>query len=340
MLVSKDTTPFPSAPLYVGGSIYSSDKDGKFTAYVPESEDASISSGLRAIKIEQINGEIREILTGTGASIAAIANARGGVISVEISSRISVAPICKALNQTSGEEMLWFRYTNRFGEPLEVADASLNTILSPQGTPYPIASFESTDESKPDFFLGFEWNINYFKDFDQIRGQDVVRATWRLLGAEVSVDQPQDEVPFCTAEGEFSGCTRLSESMTTRLYEQAFSTVTRLSSESDKAKKRGLWKPSGKFRNPYFKQAATSLRTIRQLISQLPGNGYVCEGSVPQGCRYVEYPKAQLLAQFEEMLKVKLPPGLKPILKLYPAERRKFLAELSKLPTKYLTCGR
>jgi hypothetical protein len=316
------------------------DADGKISVHVPSTADASLSSGLSALKVERIGGDEKEMLSGTGAEIAQIAATNGGSITVAVSSRISIAPICLAYSQDSGKEVLWFRYTNRFGETLEVSDSGLNTLMSPSGLPYPISAFHSTDDTKPDWYLGYEWLLDYFKDVDPISNREIIRATWKLLGKEVSVAQPKEEIPLCSAGGGLSGCSRYSDTAISKIYQQALSTVVSLTKECEKAKRQGLWRPQGKFRAPFLGQSAKSLSAIKQVLTRLPTDRYLCDAYVPQGCTYVDYPYRELLGEYERIFTVKLPRGLKQIVRKYPAERRKFIAELNKQPKKLVACGR
>jgi hypothetical protein len=295
---------------------------------------------LRALKVEEINGEVRETLAGSGAELAAVAAANGGSIHIEVSSRIKPEPLCLAVSADDGREVLWFRYTNRFGETLEVGEPALNSLYSPSGAPYPIASFDSTDPSKPDGYLGFEWALDYFKDVDPATNREIIRAVWKLLGKEVAVEQPKEEVPICSESGGVLACSLLPAVKEDEIFQAAVSTVSRLARECEKAKKRGLWKPTGTFRNPYFKRAAKGLRKIREILRQIPSRRLVCPAGVPQGCAEQTFPRAQILAQYENILKIKLPKGLKQLVKLYPAERRVFMSVLSQEPERYIVCGR
>ncbi len=324
----------------VGQISVNTDGEGRFQAQVPLTQDASISSGLKAIKFEKIADEQREQLEGTGEQIAEVATAKGGLIIVEASRRVNPEPICLAYNSQTGAEVLWFRYTNRFGETLDVPQMELNSLSSPSGQPYPVSEFKSSDETQPDGLFGFEWAIEFFTWFNSGTNQEMVSASWNLLGKEVMVEQPKSEVPLCPSSGEFAGCTEFSEAMSSRLFEQALSTVTRLSKECEKAKKRGLWAPKGTFRNPYLGQAARSLRAIRERLNRLPANRYVCDGAAPAGCQLNTYPKAGILADFDRILRVKLPKGLQHLIKRYPAERRRFVAEINKQPSNFYSCSR
>ncbi len=307
---------------------------------MPADNDASISSGLKAIKIEAINGEQREMLQGSGAQIASIAAANGGVIEIAVSRRIKNEPLCLAYSADGGREVLWFRYTNRYGETLEVTDQNLNSILSPSGLPYPISRFDSIDASKPDGFLGFEWALDFFRDIEPTTNREIIRAVWRLLGKEVSVEQPKEEIPLCAESGELDGCSLLPRETSARIFDAAAGTVNRLAKECDKAKRLGVWKPQGTFRTPYYKRAGRALKIIRRILANLEGERLSCPNFTPAGCTEQIFPKAQLLAQFDSILKVKLPKGLARLVKRYPSERRRFIAVLNTHPDRYITCRR
>jgi hypothetical protein len=339
-IVSIDLTPLPAAPVNIGEVLVSTDVEGRFQAQVPLTQDAQISSGLKAIKFERIADEEREVLEGTGEEIATIAASKGGLIVVEASRRVNPEPICLAVSAETGAEVLWFRYTNRFGETLEVPQIELNSLSSPSGQPYPVSQFKSIDESKPDGFYGFEWATDFFTWFNSATNQEMVSASWTLLGKEVAVEQPKSEVPICPMSGELAGCTEFTRTLSNRLFQQTLSTVSYLSRQCERAKKKGEWKPTGRFRNPYLEQAGRSLRAIRKELQALPANSYICDGATPAGCEARTYPKTELQQQFDRILQVKLPKGLKRLVKLYPTERRKFLAELGKQPTTYYYCGR
>jgi hypothetical protein len=337
-MVSADGTPFAAAPIQVGDSLFTSGDDGRFIAQVPPEKDASISSGLKAMKIEEINGEQRENLQGSGAEIASIAVANGGVIQIAVSTRVKAEPLCLAYSADGGQEVIWFRYTNRFGETLEVADQRLNSLLSPSGLPYPVSKFDSTDPSKPDGYLGFEWALDYFKDIDPTTNREIIRAVWKLLGKEVTLEQPKEEVPLCSESGDLRDCILLPPESDGKIFEAAARTVNRLAKECERAKKRGIWKPQGTFRIPYYKRAGTALRAIRKILNRIDRERLLCQNSIPAGCSERTYPKSQLLEQFDSILKVKLPTGLTQLVKKYPAERRYFMLELNKQPDRYVTC--
>jgi hypothetical protein len=339
-LVQIDLTPLAGAPVQIGQAPVTTDSEGKFQAKVARNQDASLSSGLKAIKFEKIAGEEREVLEGTGEQIATVAAQQGGLIVIDASRRVQPEPLCRTFSADNGAEVLWFRYTNRFGEVLSVPQAELNTLLSPSGQPYPVSEFKSTDETQPNGFYGFEWPIEFFTWFKSDTNQEMVSAAWKLLGAEVAVEQPKEEVPLCADSFELRGCSRLSEGISNRIFDQAVSTVTEIAKESEKLKKIGLWRPKGNVRLPHHKQAGRSLSSIRKILRKLPTNRYSCTGGVPPNCSVVVFPKSRILAEYDKIMLVKLPPGLQKLVKKDPVERRKFLVELRKHPDRFVTCSR
>lgn len=327
-------------PIRVGSQAFTTDDNGKFMAQVSAADDASVSSGLEAIKIESINDVVRETLPGTGAEVVNAAALNGGLLAIEISSRVSLAPLCLARSVDTGGDVIWFRYTNRYGGPLDVEEQRLNRVFSPSGVPYPISRFESTDASKPDGWYGYEWPLDYFRDVVPGTDREVIRAAWELIGKKVTIEAPASEVPRCIDSLQDRGCSRYTVAMVNRLFRVATRTVRTLSDAATKAEREGRWNPNGTFRKPVFDRAAESLRAIRQLLNQLPPEMFLCTGGAPQGCRQRTYPKTELLAHYDSIFKIRLPKALRHLTKLYPGERRKFLAELQRQPDQFVTCNR
>lgn len=331
-------TPFPNVPINFGAVVATSDQNGFIQVSIPSQVSADVSSNLLAIKVESIAGTPVETLPGNAATIAQIASAQGGVLDIVTSRRVEAEQLCRLYDTDLGVEAIRFPFTNRYSEALSVASQGLNSIESVSGVPYPIASFGSTDTTRPNGYLGFTWPLDYFKWFDPERGQEVVSATWTLLGKSVSLDAPANEIPICSQAGDFGGCTAFNDTLSNRIYEQALSSVTRLSNQALSLKAKGIWKPAGRVRTPYYTTAARSLRNIRALL-RLPSSRYVCAEVVPQGCRVITFPKTQLQSEFDKIFKVKMPAALRSLVRLVPTERKKFQAELKKLPASYVTCG-
>jgi hypothetical protein len=311
-------------------------------------EVADISSGLLAVRYDTIAGVQAETLQGTAAEIATIAQMNGGVIVIEASQRVKPEPLCYIQDPSTGAGFIRFPFTNRFGSTLSVESDKLNSLTSladpnrgSDQEPYPLADFESIEADKPDGHLGFEWSVNYFLWFDSARNSEVVSAQWKLINETVSLDQPLSEVPLCPVPALLDRCSAYSTQLSNRLYSQMFSSVTRLSQLAEKAAKRGKWRNrDGRFRNPYLGRAAKSLRNTRQLLNRLGNPAYVCPAGAPRGCSAVRFPKAEVLEQFDLILRVKLPNELKFLTKAIGPERLKFLKALREQPDSIVVCQR
>jgi hypothetical protein len=336
--VFRQQTPLPGAPLFVGTFAVTAGPVGEFALDVDSNADAGVSSALPAIQILSFNGEAREVLEGTGEQVAEFASQHGGQLEIEVIGRITPEPVCRTYSSEDGQEVLRFPYTQRYTEDLEVDSPQLNTLWSPSGVPAPPRLFVRTGEALPAGYYGFEHPISEFTWRDA-QGREHVSALWRIIGAEQSAESLKDDLMWCTASGEFSGCIEFSLEMSNRIFAQAVSTVSSLSRAAEKAKIKGLWRPKGKLRKPYFARAAQALRTIRKILSGLLPNRYICSGQTPPRCTTAIYPKAELLQQFDYFLKVKLPKGLQHLVRLYPAERKAFIAELNKQPDRYVSCS-
>jgi hypothetical protein len=336
--VSRQQTPLPGAPLFVGTFEVTAGPAGEFALDVGSNEDAEVSSALPAMQILSFNGEEREVLEGTGQQIAEFMDQHGGQLEIEVIGRITPEPICRTFSADGNEEILRFPYTNRYSEELEVASQQLNTLWSPSGEPVPPRTFVNSDSTFATGYYGFEHPISEFTWRDA-QGREYVSALWRILGAEQSVESLKDDLMWCTASGEFNGCIEFSAEATGRPFAQATSTMSKLSRSAAKAKAKGLWRPKGKLRIPYYERAAQALSAIRRILNGLPPNRYICAGATPPQCVTATYPKAELLQEFDHFLKVKLPKGLQHLVRLYPAERKAFIAELNKQPDRYVSCS-
>jgi hypothetical protein len=347
-VVRIDTTPVPDLPVVVGESQVNTDQSGEFSLEISSAAVADISSGLLAVRYDKINGVDRETLEGSGAEIAAIADENGGSIVIDATQRIKPGPLCYVPGSEAGSGTIRFPFTNRYGATLRVESDKLNALTSladpsrgPDEEPYPLADFESTDIDKPDNYLGFEWSVNYFSWFDSARNTEIISAQWRLINEIVSLDQPLSEVPLCPEPGLFQGCAPYTSELSNRLYAQMFSTVTNLSKQAQAAAKKGRWRNrDGRFRNPFYDQAAKSLRNARRLLSRIGNPAYVCIDAAPAGCSAITYPKAELLEQFDRILRVKLPKELRFLNRAIAPERVKFVKLLRQQPNTVVNCQR
>jgi hypothetical protein len=339
-------TPVPNLPVQLGSRVVTTNESGEFSVFVPSADVADISSGLLAVGYEKIAGIETEILTGTGSEIAAIAQANGGWIVIEAIQRVKPEDLCYITDSKTGAGFIRFAFTNRFGSTLTVESDKLNLISSladpSRGSdqePYPLSDFESIEADKPDGYLGFEWPLRYFVWFDPVRNQEVVSAQWKLINEIRSLDQPLSEVPLCPAPALLDGCRQYTTELSNRLYAQMFSTVTRLSQLAEAAARKGKWKNrDGRFRNPFLDRAARSLRTTRRLLNEVDSPAYVCPAGAPERCTATQFPKEQILNQFDQILRVKLPKALQFLNKAIGPERVKFRKALREQPDEIVLC--
>lgn len=339
-------TPIADLPVVVGAQTVTTNEQGEFAVAVPPASVADIASGLLAVRYDVIAGLETEVLQGTGAEIAAIAQANGGVIVIDASQRVNPEPLCYIQDPSSGAGFIRFPFTNRYGATLSVESDKLNSLTSladpsrgPDQEPYPLAHFDSIEADKPDGHLGFEWSVNYFLWFDSARNSEIVSAQWKLINETVSLDQPLSEVPLCPVPILLERCSTYSTQLANRLYSQMFSSVTRLSQLADKAAKRGKWRNrDGRFRNPYLGRAANSLRNTRALLNRIGNPAYICPAGLPPGCSSVRFPKAEVLQQFDLILRVRIPKELKFLNKALGPERLKFLRALREQPDSVVVC--
>jgi len=333
-----EETPLPYAPLVFGSLAVTADPDGRFEVSVRSNEDASVSSGLPALQILDFNGEVTEVLTGTGQQIAEFAAAYDSELRVNAISRIKPENMCRTFSSDTGEEALRFPYTSRYSEQLEVTSANLNTLFSISGAPYPLSLFEASSVELPDGFYGFEWPLSHFVWIGS-DGTERVSAAWKILGKQSQVEDRKSDVPWCAGAGGLDQCVPYSGDLNNRIFRQAVSTVTALSRAAVRAKAQGIWKPTGRLRIPFFKRAAQSLSKIRFILSQLLPNRFICPGAAPPQCVVATFPKAELMREFESMLTVKWPRGLLHLRKTFPKERQAFRNELARQPDKYASCS-
>jgi hypothetical protein len=322
----------------VGPLTVMTDENGGFVVEVPPSSDASISSGIPAILPTSIANIPGSSLSGTGEQIAQIAAANGGVIDILATRLVEPAPICLIPGGSNVADALRFGFTNRSGSKLEVMIEPLNSLSSVSGLAFPPSEFDSTDMSLPNDYLGFEWTLENFTWTDPATGQEMVSASWKLLGKEVVLNQPRSSVPICTGRGGYDGCRQFTDEMADQLFQSATESVRRLSTMAEQARKSSFWRKGERFVNPFLRQTAAGLRGIRSILQKLPANRFICESGPPQGCSTVAFPRAQLLKNFERIIGIKLPWGLRHMMRQLPRERKKFKSQLDLLPSEYVVC--
>jgi len=337
-IVLTEETPFPWAPLLFGTAEVTAGPDGSFLAQVPVDHDASVRSGIDALRILHINDREMELLAGTGRDIAAFMEPYGQILKISVSSRIVPGDPCLSYSSDTGEEILRFPYTNRGAQRYEVISPDLNTVWSISGTPAPAPAFEATNEFIPNNYFGFEWPLANFTWLDS-NGIEHVSAIWRLLGQQREINLLKSEILPCVIEGTINECAPITAAMAEDVIRHTMDTIFKLSQAALKTRDSTHWKASGKPRIPYLKRAARAIKGMRSIINSMPKKRYICPGQAPATCSSAAFPKAALTEQFDSILKVKLPKGLKKLVKIYPKFRTMFLNELKKQPDTFTYCA-
>lgn len=331
-------TPVAGVPVVFGVATVVTDEKGEFIASVNTQLDASVSSGMKAVKFERFNGETRETLAGTGQQIADFTAARGGKLEIDAKALIRPGPLCKTFNVADGAEALRFPYSNREGETLEVASEKLNSLSSITGNPYPPSEFKATDQNLRDGYYGFEWPAIDFIWRDGAQ-QERIAASWQLLGQVVSVDLPREEVPLCTDLGEFRGCNRVTDEAGEKIFQQAALSVRTLNNELTNLLSKQKVKGTGKLRGAYLKNAGDSLRLIRQELRALPQQRFICTGELQMQCAERNYPKKEMLAYFDRIAKFNMAGTIKGFRRLHANLRKDFKKLVDKQPSRFVSCG-
>jgi len=322
----------------VGAFTVITDENGDFRVDVAPGSNASISSGLPAIVPTSLAGTPGASLLGTAEEISQIMANNGGIIQILAGRLVEPAPICLIPGGNNLADALRFGFTNRSGSTLEVVIEALNSLSSVSGLAYPPSEFASIEPEQPDNYLGFDWTLENFTWTDPSTGQEMVSASWKLLGKEVMLSQPRSELPICPGHGEYDGCREFTDEMADQLFQVATESVRRLSKLARQARKSSYWRKGERFVNPFLRQTASGLRGIRTILQKLPKPRYICEDGPPPGCTVVAFPRAELMKNFERIIGMKLPWGLRHIMPQLPRERGKFKSQLDLLPSQYVVC--
>jgi hypothetical protein len=132
-------------------------------------------------------------------------------------------------------------------------------------------------------------------------------------------------------------CIALAQSQVDTVFNQALATVSTLADSATEAYRRGEWRPDGGFRSSFYKQAGSSLRTIRHLLRS---SDLRCVNASTAICTTKITTKDELLMQFDLIFSVSFPPGLEALRSLRMRERAKFQRTLRALPGAYGVCGK
>ena len=331
-------TPLSGAPVMVGASRLVTDSDGEFSITIPRSNDASVSSDLQALRFESFNGDERDVLTGTAHEIAAFIDQRGGKL--EISARALVRPeaICRSFSLVNGGTVLRFPYSNRQSSVLKVDAGEINLLGSISGVPEADGDFLPTDETLPDGHFAFEWPLSHFL-WNHSDSSEWVFASWRLLGQEVLVNQLTASVPFCSGEGRYTECYRVTSDIDLELIRQAEQSVKKITVLARKASLRRRWRVPNRLSLMWDRQSSRNLAYIKNLISSLPRIRYICASDpAPDGCAGFNYPKRVLDQYFAAMGAGRLSKDLPEVGRAHALERWKFRSIMSRAGDSYVAC--
>jgi hypothetical protein len=336
-LVRIDDTPIAGAPVVLGVATVLTDENGEFSANIATEVDASVSSGIKAIKYLYFNGEEREILQGTGQDVLDFVSARGGRLEIDGERLVKPEAICKSYSADDGSEVLRFPYTSHQSDYLTVESDMLNSLSSISGEPYPPASFRPSLVTQPDGYYGFEWPLSYFS-LNNISEQRII-ASWQLLGKVVSVDQLSAELPFCSWIGRYRGCTRITNDTSAQLFAYAAETINSLSQLLVKSARIPSAKAKSRLRATYLKYAQASLREMRATLRRLPQYRFSCRGSIHMLCAEEEYPKKALLRHFDQLRLFKTAKRIRKFNQMHVNQRKGFIGLLDQEPSRYVACG-
>ncbi len=331
-------TPLSGAPVMVGASRLITDSDGEFSITIPIDNDASVSSDLKALRFESFNGDEREVLTGTAHEIAAFIDQRGGKL--EISARALVRPeaICRSFSLVNGGTVLRFPYSNRQSSVLKVDAGEINLLGSISGVPEASGDFLPSDETIPDGHFAFEWPLSHFL-WNHSDSSEWVFASWRLLGQEVLVNQLTASVPFCSGEGRYTECYRVTSDIDLELIRQAEQSVKKITVLARKASLRRRWRVPNRLSLMWDRQSGRNLAYIKNLISSLPRIRYICASDpAPDGCARFNYPKRVLDQYFGAMGAGRLSKDLPEVGRAHALERWKFRSIMSRAGDSYVAC--
>ncbi len=336
-LVRIDETPIAGAPVVLGVATVVTDEHGEFSANIATEVDASVSSGIKAIKFLYFNGEERETLEGTGRDVLDFAAARGGRLEIDAQRLVRPEEICKSYSADDGSEVLRFPYTSHQSDYLNVESDLLNTLSSITGEPYPPATFRPSFITQPDGYYGFEWPISHFAWRNS--SEERVIASWQLLGKVVSVDQLSAELPFCNWIGKYRGCSKISNDISEKLFAYVTETIKSLGQVLVKRAKLNSVKAKNRLRASYLTYAQGALREMRATLRRLPRDRFSCRGTIHMLCAEEEYPKKALLRNFDQLFLFKQARRIKSFKQTHTNQRRGFVVLLDQEPNRYVSCA-
>jgi hypothetical protein len=314
--------------------------NGEFSVSVPINDDASVSSGIPALRFESFNGDNREVLEGTGQEIADFIAMRGEKLEVSARALIRPEALCRAYSVDYGSEVLRFPYTNRQMSSLSVGVGELNDIASISGTPIPIEDFLASDETLADGHFSFEWPLQHFK-WIQEDLQERVFASWHLLGREILLDQLSADVPLCASSGRYALCERITGDLDREISRSAEQSVARITKAMRAACLKRRWRMPNRLLQMWDRQSGRNLAAIKVLLSTIPKTRYLCPvDPAPIECRSFAYPKGALMNHFVLMAAGRVSKELPEVRSAHTKERYKLKAQLDRIATNYFTCSK
>jgi hypothetical protein len=132
-------------------------------------------------------------------------------------------------------------------------------------------------------------------------------------------------------------CERMSDAVTTSPFAAANATIFSLTKESLRLKARGIWKPKGDFRGPFFLRGEVALARIAEITRSLKGARISCSRTTTT-CATQQVRKDELRAAFESIFFGRAPAGLAKLQRRRKVESQRFSAVVDKLPDSYIRC--
>ena len=310
------STPVPSLPINVAGSIIMTDTQGILSTTVLKSSTVNVQTGLPAVAFAPLSGPASSF--------------DGITVVIEATRRITPSQdVCSVL--VGNEQHLFFPYSTTGDEPLTVplSYTLLNRFLSPTGLATPATLFAPGVTGN-----GFTVQASHFLSGGNFSG------TWEFLATSVTVPPSP---PVCTSNGApavtptpIASCKSFDLAV---IFTEAKRTITNLSQESLKAAARGEWKPKGNVREPFLKSGAASLNALLGIIQRTGRNLYSC--SVPpstQTCTAQSIDKTAIMRSFNLIFPKTLPKGLARVKKRIPIERSRYSLVLATIPSTAYSC--
>ena len=315
-----NSTPVPSLPVSVSGTLINTDPMGHINTTAPSNASITVETGLPAVSFTPFTGRA--------------GNLSGLTVVLEATRLINPLPdICSVL--VGNVPSIFFPYSNTSGVALSVPLSlnRLNRMLSPSGVAAPAGLFAPGLTGN-----GFTLPVAHFQSGPALVG------TWEFLATSVTIPPSP---PTCTANGApnptatptpqpIPSCTSFDLSI---IFTEAKRTITDLSEESLKAAARKEWKPVGNVRQPFLKGGAAALNNIIGIYKQAGKNLYSCTAApTTTSCTAKTLDKNQIKSAFNLIFPKSLPSGLARVKKRIPIEKARYGLIVASLPTTIYSC--